>query len=462
MSQKRDILISFYGDDFTGSTAAMESLALRGLRTVLFVEAPSSEQLEQFESLGAFGVAGRTRAMTVDQMERELRPVFTKLRKARTPIVHYKICSTFDSSASVGSIGKVIDLGMDVFDSRFVPVLVGAPDLGRYCAFGNLFARSGPESEPFRLDRHPSMSRHPITPMDESDLRLALGKQTNKKVALFEVLNVEAEAEMANSELDKLLDSGPEVVVFDVLFDRHLASVGRLIYNHASRDKPLFVVGSSGLNAALGAYWTQSEIIPPAKPFPDPGKCDPIVVISGSCSPVTGKQIDYALECGFAEVPIDTVGLAKCGNCQAALGKASTSAKESLSRGQSVIVHTARGPGDPRIESSIAAFKERGLNDLEIRTRSGQVFGEALGKILRMILSEVEVGRAIVTGGDSAGHSAGQIGIESLEMIAPLTRGSPLCKVRAPGSPADGLEITFKGGQIGKVDFLVTVIDGRG
>ena len=462
MSQKQDILISYYGDDFTGSTDAMESLALCGLRTVLFVEAPSPEQLEQFEGLGAFGVAGRTRAMTPDEMERELRPAFSKLRDIQTPVVHYKVCSTFDSSALVGSIGKVIDVGMDVFRSRFVPVLVGSPPIDRYCVFGNLFARSGPESEPFRLDRHPTMSRHPITPMDESDLRLVLGKQTDKKIALFDILKVEAEVEVARSMLDELLDSGPEVVLFDALFDRHLPSVGRLIFSHASRDNPLFVVGSSGVNAGLGAYWIQAGIIPPPQPFPAPGKCEPILVISGSCSPVTGKQIDYALECGFAEVPIDSVAVAKGGDCRAVLEKASKLAKESLSRGQSVIVHTARGPKDPRIESTVSAFQEQGLNDLQIRAGSGKVFGEALGKILRMILTEIKVSRIIVAGGDTAGHSAGQIGIESLEMIAPLTRGSPLCKVRAPGSPADGLEITFKGGQTGKVDFLVTVIDGKG
>ena len=42
------LLLAFYGDDFTGSTDAMEALAINNYRTVLFLDAPSSEMLEQF------------------------------------------------------------------------------------------------------------------------------------------------------------------------------------------------------------------------------------------------------------------------------------------------------------------------------------------------------------------------------------------------------------------------------
>src|SRR5438067_6622396 len=111
---------------------------------------------------------------------------------------------------------------MDVFGSRFVPLVVGAPSLGRYCVFGNLFARCGGESEPFRLDRHPSMSRHPTTPMDEADLRRHLGKQTSRRMGLIDVVRLEAEPQSVDA-------SEGEVVLIDLLFERQLATVGRLI-----------------------------------------------------------------------------------------------------------------------------------------------------------------------------------------------------------------------------------------
>jgi uncharacterized protein YgbK (DUF1537 family) len=39
-------------------------------------------------------------------------------------------------------------------------------------------------------------------------------------------------------------------------------------------------------------------------------------------------------------------------------------------------------------------------------------------------------------------------------MLAQLTPGAPLCLARAPGSPADGVEIVFKGGQVGAPEFF--------
>src|SRR4051794_28995487 len=97
--------ISFFGDDFTGSTDAMESLALSGLRTVLFTAPPSPQQLARYADLQAFGVAGMTRSMNPDEMEHSLRPAFAAMRESGAPIIHYKVCSTFDSSPQIGSIG---------------------------------------------------------------------------------------------------------------------------------------------------------------------------------------------------------------------------------------------------------------------------------------------------------------------------------------------------------------------
>jgi 3-oxoisoapionate kinase len=48
-------LIAFYGDDFTGSTDALECLVAVGLRAVLFTAVPSPEQLARFGGLDALG-----------------------------------------------------------------------------------------------------------------------------------------------------------------------------------------------------------------------------------------------------------------------------------------------------------------------------------------------------------------------------------------------------------------------
>ena len=121
------LLLTFYGDDFTGSTDALEQLTLAGIRAALFLEPPTPKQLRRFTGLQAVGVAGTTRSLPPEAMERELRPALKKLRALGAPHVHYKVCSTFDSSPRVGSIGRAIDIATELFPAPFVPLLVAAP-----------------------------------------------------------------------------------------------------------------------------------------------------------------------------------------------------------------------------------------------------------------------------------------------------------------------------------------------
>ena len=69
-------------------------------------------------------------------------------------------------------------------------MIVGAPRLKRYQMFGNLFAAV--DGVGYRLDRHPTMSRHPVTPMDEADLRVHLAAQTARRIELVDMLQLRA------------------------------------------------------------------------------------------------------------------------------------------------------------------------------------------------------------------------------------------------------------------------------
>jgi len=88
---------------------------------------------------------------------------------------------------------------------------------------------------------------------------------------------------------------------------------------------------------------------------------------------------------------------------------------------------------------------------------TSRAIGPALGRVLRSSLADSQTRRVLIAGGDTSGAVAKELGIESMEMIGELTRGSPLVRVTAPGSPADGIEMTFKGGQIGPQNFFATV-----
>ena len=109
-------LIAFYGDDFTGSTDALECLAAAGLRAVLFADVPSPDLLSQFEDLQAIGIAGNSRALPPEEMEGVIPKALGALRRTGAPILHYKVCSMFDSSPSIGSFGCVLDIAKRTLD----------------------------------------------------------------------------------------------------------------------------------------------------------------------------------------------------------------------------------------------------------------------------------------------------------------------------------------------------------
>ncbi|MBW7460665.1 four-carbon acid sugar kinase family protein, partial [Paenibacillus sepulcri] len=216
--KQRRRLLCYYGDDFTGSTDVLESLFRAGLKAVLFLEPPTSEQLEdgRFVKMDAFGVAGVGRSLTPDEMERELNPIFETLKAAGAAVVHYKVCSTFDSLPHAGSIGKAAEIGRGVFGGRYIPLLVGVPYLKRYTLFGHHYAAGG--GTVHRLDRHPTMSRHPVTPMDEADLRLHLQRQTELPMALMDITELEGPLPQVRGNMESKLAAGqPALLLFDVL-----------------------------------------------------------------------------------------------------------------------------------------------------------------------------------------------------------------------------------------------------
>jgi uncharacterized protein YgbK (DUF1537 family) len=457
MEQDKDrLLLAFYGDDFTGSTDALEFLSRAGIKTILFIAAPTPGQLKSFEGIQAIGVAGMTRAMRPPEMQTVLQEAFSNVEALKPLHVHYKVCSTFDSSPEIGSIGKAIDTGAEIFGTTMVPLLVAAPKLGRYCLFGNLFARMGIGSNGniYRLDRHPSMSKHPTTPATESDLRLHLAKQTSKKIALMDILEMETDKESRLKQLANRIDEGAEILLLDAMNEQHMQHAGEVIDSLTS-EKTLFSVGSSGIEMALGHQWNSNNISSPQQEWPKAGAVETLLVASGSCSPVTSAQIAHALEAGFAEIAVDTYILASSVHSEELLANYAHQAIALLKENKSVIIHTSSGPGDIRMAESAKLFKTTQ------KQSTAELYGTALGLMVKTILEEIRLQRVVIAGGDTSSFAARALGIAAVEMIAPLAPGAPLCKAYAPDSPANGIEINFKGGQVGKPDYFSQVRSGN-
>jgi len=444
------LLLTYYGDDYTGSSAVMEVFSFAGLPTVLFLDIPTSAQLAAFSGYRAIGIAGISRSQSPAWMEEHLPPIFHALGRLGAPITHYKICSTFDSAPHVGSIGKAIDLATPILGGSWHPLVVGAPALARYQAFGNLFASVAGEG--YRLDRHPVMARHPVTPMDEADVLLHLARQTDKASGLVDFVSMKRGH--ADERLAAVTGNGAEIVALDVLDEETLAETGRLIWDN--RGKRLLAVGSQGVEYALVAHWRKRGLIQQDKPSFQAAPVERIVAVSGSCSPITAGQIAYAEANGFTSLAIDATRAVDEGEWQREIGRAIEQALRMLGEGSDPLAYTARGPDDPAVVELSRAIAVSGVAAGMVNDR----IGNGLGRLLDAVLRKSGLERAIIAGGDTSGHASLALGIYALTALAPLAPGSPLCRAHSDDAAHDGLEITLKGGQVGMPDFFCAVKRG--
>lgn len=415
-------IFCYYGDDFTGSTDALDALARNGLSSVLFLRPPDDSELRAFEDCRAIGIAGDSRSRTPEWMRSNLPDIFERLRSLGAPIVQFKVCSTFDSSPEMGSIGCALEIGQEVFGVPYVPIVPAAPLLQRYVAFGHLFAADNGAIH--RIDRHPSMKHHPTTPMDESDLLLHLGRQTSRRLNLVNVLALRANCFTVAANSDGILFDGVEAA--DVVRS------ARLIWEHRRKEQA-FVIGSSGFTHAMLECWQEQGLFCKTTVPAGAKPADRLLVLAGSCSPATERQIGYAVGDGFHGIHLNPLLVGNGVYDDSTVLEAS----EILKSGDSVILYSALGL--------------RGRVDIADRS----ALAAAMGRILRRVIECTGVRRVLIAGGDTASHAVQELGISALTFAAPLTPGAPLC--RTHGGPRE-LELVLKGGQVGSERFFKEVL----
>lgn len=444
------LLLAAYGDDFTGSSAILEVLTFAGLPCALFLDLPRPDQLARFNGLRGIVVAGTARSHGPDWMDANLPRIFEGLGRTGAPLVHYKVCSTLDSAPHMGSIGRACELALRQLETPLVPVLLAAPAIRRYQCFGHLFAAA--PGGIFRLDRHPVMARHPVTPMDESDVAAHLQRQTDLPIA---VLDLEDLQRKPVEQLEILKGQGARLVCLDTLNEAHLERCGQLVWD--MRGSGAFCIGSQGIEYALVAHWRATGALPMIDPPPGVGRSAGMITVSGSVSAVTAAQISWASAHGFEAIPLDPATLLGASTRQAE--KAVVAAcLETLSRGADPLVHTALGPADPTV-ARLAEMRARiGMSEEAANAR----IGAALGRVLTEVIRKAKLARAVISGGDTSGHATRQCDIFALTALAPTTPGAAILRAWTENPDFDGLELALKGGQMGSEDYFGRIRDGGG
>ncbi|RZM02197.1 MAG: four-carbon acid sugar kinase family protein [Variovorax sp.] len=427
--------IVFYGDDFTGATDTLATAARAGLRTLLFLRPPTPARIDAAGPLDCLGIAGAARSMPPDEMRAELAGVATLFRRLGARVLHYKTCSTFDSAPGTGSIGVAVEALRGAVDTPWAAIVGGQPDLERYCLFGHLFAAAGSGGAVHRIDRHPTMSRHPVTPMHEADLRLHLAAQGLADVRSLPYPSYGCDARTQRDGFDALVARAPDAVLFDIGDNAHLAAVGALLAPRIAAAS-LLAVGPSSVVQALAAGVARSSA-PPARAA---GADGPVFALAGSLSPVTARQVAAARS--FEKLWLDPARLV----ADAAFRRETTEAiVRLLRRGRHVLACTVPPDGMATAGGGVSA----------------RALARAGGELLRGVLAGVRPGRLGIAGGDTSSHAVQALDAWGLSYAAQLAPGIALCRLHGDSAALDGLEIALKGGQMGGEDFFERLARGR-
>jgi uncharacterized protein YgbK (DUF1537 family) len=291
------------------------------------------------------------------------------------------------------------------------------------------------------------MSRHPVTPMHEADLRVHLSHQTQARIGLMSLPELAGDDAGVDARHAQKLEGKPDLLLYDCADESSMRTVGRLMWQQAQRAQH-FAIGSSGVEYALGAHWRASGLIPAARAtFPAITPVKQLVVVSGSASPMTASQIKWASEHGFDCLRAPTEDLCRPQTAESTARTLFERALAALSGGKSVVVYTAAGPDDPSIRATRETLDAGSVN-------TAKLLGSALGRIARDLLARTGLRRVVVAGGDTSSYATQELGLYGLEMLGELTPGAPLCRGYSEDSRVDGLEIALKGGQMGKADYF--------
>jgi uncharacterized protein YgbK (DUF1537 family) len=277
------------------------------------------------------------------------------------------------------------------------------------------------------------MSRHPVTPMHEGDLIRHLAKQTRKRISLVPLDKIQAG--QACAAFDSASRSA-DAVLFDGVELRDLARTGEVLLSRGVR----FAVGSSGVTRALVLAWRERGLIDNVITPAPVHEVQRMLVVSGSCSPMTARQIAKAAEQGFETRLIDVSAVLRGDREEEQ--RLTASALAVLGSGRSCVIHSAVGPLDTR------------------ETPAGDRLGEALGRIARALIRQSSLRRVLFAGGDTSSHGVAQLGVDALTWAAPLEAGAPLVRCHSADASVDGLQMVLKGGQIGSEDFFELVRRG--
>jgi uncharacterized protein YgbK (DUF1537 family) len=278
------------------------------------------------------------------------------------------------------------------------------------------------------------MSRHPSTPMAESDLRQVLAEQLGgDKVPGAIHLPAYDDGTFKDVWADRRHEPGAEAFIVDAVGEHHMDVVAEALTREEHGHGPSIVVGSGGIMAALARSISDQVPRTPGRQTPS----GPVLAVSASASSTTAEQINDAVSHGWEEVAVPA-GLLQHHD-EVSVAALDRRVSVALQKGRNVVVHTTRGAGDPRYVAG--------------KPVDAGYVGALIGGIAARMASAGLTRDIAVCGGDTSSHALIAMGVRQLRVADQFVTAGPILRADGDSSVA-GCRILLKGGQVGPTDIL--------
>lgn len=284
------LLLGCIADDFTGGSDAASFLKKGGLRTIL-INGNAYERYQPSNEDEAIVIALKIRSIEPEAAAAEASAAAKWLLEQGAEHLYFKYCSTFDSTDR-GNIGPVTDSLMELMNCPFTILCPALPVNKRTVTNGILYVDGVPLGESH-------MRYHPLNPMLHSKVEELMARQSKYPCVTLNHRTLQNGREALDAHIRNLLQTAKRltgVVDYDITDqgDFLAALFGKL---------PL-LTGGSGLLEFLARRYKpggerQEEV------FPKPCPCGPRLLLAGSCSRMTQKQIRRYMDQGKAAIRID-------------------------------------------------------------------------------------------------------------------------------------------------------------
>lgn len=410
------MLLGVIADDFTGATDIASFLVENGLSTVQLNGVPDSDAAVDAQ---AVVISLKSRSCPAEQAVAQSLQALAWLQRQGCQRFYFKYCSTFDSTAR-GNIGPVTDALLDALGESQTVISPALPVNGRTVYQGYLFVMD-------QLLSESGMRNHPVTPMTDSNLLRLMEAQAAGRCGLIDAAVMDTGADGVRARLQQLAQQGVRYVVLDTLNEQHLLTQG------AALKAMKLVTGGSGLAIGLARQWAQpGQTQAQAAGAPQGEKA---VVLSGSCSTMTNKQVARYRQQAAAQA----IDVARC------IGE---DERARYARELSDWVQAQSGDLAPLLYATA---------EPEALRQTQQQYGvdiasqavEALFAALVQLLHQAGFRRFIVAGGETSGVVTQALAIRGFHIGPCISPGVPW--VRAIEQP---VSLALKSGNFGDENFF--------